>query len=164
MCEDHRTKLLDYCRRGKPWSCLTGPSSSSTSPISSRRDSLAHYGPDCSSEVASQVRHDHPELVSALAEVGHYAGMAPSSTTRHDPDQTPILALSISLTHIAVQARKVFYLPPRGWMVEGGLIVACDSFATSVARRFVNGPLRLLFVASAATQRFCEVWSRNHLG
>ncbi len=37
-------------------------------------------------------RHHYPELVSALAEVGQYVGLAPSSTTRGMPQIEDIIA------------------------------------------------------------------------
>ncbi|CZR52905.1 uncharacterized protein PAC_02782 [Phialocephala subalpina] len=73
-----RTKLLDYCRRGKRWSFLTGPSPISVFVFSPAADTIVY-------SLAAHVWHGNPELVRVLIEVGQYAGLAPSSMTRGVP-------------------------------------------------------------------------------
>jgi hypothetical protein len=109
-----RTKLLDYCRRSKRWSFLAGPSPISIFvfsraadtivyvlppllPIPPRRDSLPQRQNNSITDqtiqaLATQVRHDHPELVSVLVEVGQYASLAPASTMQEIPRIEDVIA------------------------------------------------------------------------
>ena len=102
-----RTKLLNYCRRGKRWSFLTGPSPISVFifsptadtiiyvlppllPILLRRDSLPQRQNNSITDptiqsLTAHVWHGNPELVRVLIEVGQFAGLAPSRITRGVP-------------------------------------------------------------------------------
>ena len=109
-----RTKLLNYCRRGKRWSFLTGPSPISVFifsptadtiiyvlppllPILLRRDSLPQRQNNSITDptlqvLAAQIWHNYPELVRILVEVGQYASLVPSSIVRGMPQIEDVIA------------------------------------------------------------------------